>query len=66
MASDIVKLPVEHIWMDYDKEADVLYFSFRRPQRAKETIEAEEDILIHKDDQEIVGMTIMNASHKNN
>ena len=32
MVSDIVKLPVEHLWIDYDREADVLYLSFRKPQ----------------------------------
>jgi len=25
----LVKLPLKHMWIDYDKEADVLYLSFR-------------------------------------
>lgn len=62
LASDIISLPIEHIWIDYDKEADVLYLSFRRPQRAKKTIEMEDDILIRKDGNKIVGITILNAS----
>lgn len=62
MASDFVKVPKSHMWIDYDKEADVLYLSFRRPQRATETIEAGEDILIRKDRNTIVGITILNAS----
>jgi len=64
IASDMVKLPTHHIWLDYDKEADVLYMSFRKPQRATKTIETNEDILIRKDGKEIVGLTIMNASSK--
>ena len=64
IASDMVKLPTHHIWLDYDKEADVLYMSFRKPQRATKTIEKDEDILIRKDGKEIVGLTIMNASSK--
>lgn len=63
IASDIVKLPFEHLWIDYDREADVLYLSFRRPQRATKTIETD-DILIRKDDNKIVGITILNASSK--
>jgi len=62
IASDMVKLPTHHVWLDYDKEADVLYMSFRKPQRATKTIETDEDILIRKDGTEIVGLTIMNAS----
>lgn len=62
LSSDIVKLPVEHIWVDYDKEADVLYLSFRKPQRAKKTVETDDDILIRKDGNTIVGITILNAS----
>lgn len=62
MTSEMVKLPTSHIWLDYDKEADVLYMSFRKPQRATKTIEADDDILIRKDGKEIVGLTILNAS----
>ncbi len=64
IASDIVKLPFEHMWIDYDKEADVLYLSFRKPQRATKTIETDDDILIRKDNDMIVGITILNASSR--
>lgn len=63
IASDIIKLPLEHMWIDYDREADVLYLSFRKPQRATKTIETD-DILIRKDDDKIVGITILNASSR--
>ena len=62
MASDMLKLPMEHIWLDYDKEADVLYMSFRKPQRATKTIELDNDILVRKDGNSIVGLTVLNAS----
>ena len=54
--------PERHAWIDYDKEADVLYMSFRKPQRATRTIEVEEDLLVRKAGRAIVGVTIMNAS----
>ncbi|MBF0233597.1 MAG: DUF2283 domain-containing protein [Desulfamplus sp.] len=62
MANDMVKLSARQAWIDYDMEADVLYMSFRKPQRASETIEISEDILIRKDGNDIVGITVINAS----
>lgn len=64
LATKMLKLRARHVWLDYDREADVLYMSFRKPQRAKETIELEEDILIRRDGKEIVGLTILNASSR--
>ena len=64
LSSDLTKLPVKHIWIDYDKEADVLYLSFRKPQRAKKTVETDDDVLIRTDGDQIVGITILNASSR--
>ena len=64
LSSDLTKLPVKHIWVDYDKKADVLYLSFRKPQRAKKTVETDDDVLIRTDGDQIVGITIMNASSR--
>jgi uncharacterized protein YuzE len=47
-----------------DREADVLYMSFRKPQGATKTIEPDEDTLVRKDGRTIVGLTILNASTK--
>jgi uncharacterized protein YuzE len=64
IAADMLKLPTQHVWLDYDREADVLYMSFRKPQRATKTIETDDDILIRKDGEEIVGLTILNVSRR--
>jgi uncharacterized protein YuzE len=64
LTANLIKLPVRNVWIDYDKEADVLYLSFRRPQRAKKTVEAGDDILVRTDENEIVGITILNASDR--
>jgi len=64
LTSDLVRLPLEHMWIDYDKEADVFYLSFRKPQGATKTIETDDDILIRKDGNKIVGITILNASSR--
>lgn len=62
LLQDAMMLPAEHLWIDFDREADVLYVSFRKPQRAKKTIETDDDILIRKDGAKIVGITILHAS----
>ncbi len=62
LASDMLRLPTQHVWVDYDQDADVLYMSFRKPQNATKTIEVDEDVLVRKDGRTIVGLTIMNAS----
>jgi uncharacterized protein YuzE len=64
LTANLIKLPVRNIWIDYDKEADVLYLSFRKPQRAKKTVEAGDDILVRTDEGKIVGITILNASDR--
>ncbi len=62
MTTDLLKLSTQQVWIDYDREVDVLYMSFRKPQRATESVEIEEDVLIRKDGSDIVGITVMNAS----
>jgi uncharacterized protein YuzE len=62
LASDVLRLPATHIWVDYDREADVLYMSFRKPQNATKTIEVDDDVLVRKNGRTIVGLTILNAS----
>ena len=43
LSSELTRLPAKHIWVDYDKEADVLYLSFRKPQRAKKPLSPGKD-----------------------
>ena len=64
LSSKLTKLAVRHMWVDYDRDADVLYLSFRKPQRAKKTVEMDDDVLIRTDDDQVVGITIMNASDR--
>ena len=62
LASTLIKMPTANMWIDYDRESDVLYMSFRKPQHATRTIEAGEDILVRKDGKTLVGITVLNAS----
>jgi len=58
----LVDLPAGGMWVDYDGEADVLYLSFRRPQRAGDSEMREDGIIVHRHAGRIVGLTILDAS----
>ena len=64
LIDEVLSLPVRQLWTDYDAEADVLYISFRKPQQANDsTMEADGNIYHYRDD-ELVGITVLNASKK--
>jgi len=58
----LLRFPVKKLWLDYDEEADVLYVSFRRPQKATDSEMRDDGIIVRKRGKEIVGLTILDAS----
>jgi uncharacterized protein YuzE len=58
----LIDFPVRRFWVDYDKEADVLYISLQRPQRATNTKMTDEGILLRYNDDRLVGITVLDAS----
>lgn len=60
-AASFLKLGAKKLRLDYDEEADVLYVSFRRPQKATDS-RMEGDLIYHYRDEELVGVTILHAS----
>ncbi|WP_202320210.1 DUF2283 domain-containing protein [Archaeoglobus neptunius] len=58
----LLDFPTGKFHVDYDKEADVLYISFERPQKATETEVTDEGILLRYRENKLVGITILNAS----
>jgi uncharacterized protein YuzE len=62
LAMEMAKLSAHQMCLDYDKEADVLCVSFRKPQRATDAIEWNNNLLVREDGKDVVGLTIMNAS----
>jgi uncharacterized protein YuzE len=59
---ELVRFPAKQMWLDFDAEADVLYISFRRPQRADDSEMREDGIIVHRRGKQIVGLTILDAS----
>ncbi|MBZ0285384.1 MAG: DUF2283 domain-containing protein [Anaerolineae bacterium] len=64
LIGEVLALPVRQMWSDYDVEADVLYISFRKPQQANDSIMESDGNVYHYRDDELVGITVLNASTK--
>ena len=65
LANVIKTLPKQNTWTFYDVEADVLYINFHQPALTADDSElTDENILIRYQDDEIVGLTILNVSNR--
>jgi len=63
-AGDLIRLALmgkDRLWVDYDKEADVLYVNFGKPQKADDARE-KKGVITRTRKGKIVGLTILNAS----
>jgi uncharacterized protein YuzE len=58
----LLRFPTQKMWMDYDEEADVLYLSFRRSQRATDSELRDDGIIVRTCGKELFGLTILDAS----
>ena len=58
----LLSFPAKRFHVNYDKEADVLYISFERPQKATDTEVTDEGILLRYREDKLVGVTVLNAS----
>ena len=60
----VLQLHQKNIWFSYDEEADVLYLNFKKPSHADDSELLDNDVIVRYEGEEVVGMTIMNASRK--
>ena len=61
----LLKLHRPSIWIDLDEEADTLYISFEKPQRADDSVMEEDGHIYHYRGEQLVGITVLNASREN-
>ena len=64
IAQHIVKGDHPQMWLDYDREADVLYICFQKPMQADDSIIDQDDIVSHYQRKKLVGLTILHASKR--
>jgi uncharacterized protein YuzE len=60
----LLKFQKNKLWIDYDEEADVLYLSFQRPQKATESEMRDDGVLLRYKRDKLVGITILEASKR--
>lgn len=60
----VLQLNQKNIWLSYDEDADVLYVNFKKPSHADDSELLDNDVVVRYENEEMVGMTIMNASKK--
>lgn len=58
---DLAKIGEPNLWINYDKEADVLYISFGKPQKADDSVQ-KEGIIRRTKGKKVIGLTILNAT----
>ena len=54
----------KNVWSSYDEEVDALYLHFKKPSHADNSEMTEDDIIIRYEQNEIVGLTVLNASKR--
>ncbi|OIP36326.1 hypothetical protein AUJ95_09515 [Candidatus Desantisbacteria bacterium CG2_30_40_21] len=60
----LLKFPTKRFWTDYDQEADILYISFDRPQKATDSEMLDNGVLLRYCGVKLVGMTVLEASQR--
>ena len=64
IVQSLIEIPYKNIWYSYDKEADVLYLNFKKPSHADDSEMTDDDVIIRYEKDEIIGITILNASKR--
>lgn len=57
-AHDLVDASRENVWINYDREADVLYVSLHRPDSADDSEYRDDGIIVRYRDGQVIGYTI--------
>lgn len=60
----LIKFPSKRFWVDYDKDADVLYISLDRPQKATDSEMLNNGVLLRYRNKKLVGITVLDASKR--
>ena len=57
--TNFIKLPKTKMWLDYDKEADVLYLHFEEKPKSTHSEMRDDGIILDYRDDLLVGLTIL-------
>lgn len=60
----MAQLTKNHMWLDYDEEADVLYLHFEEQPRSTRSQMRDDGIILDYKGRRLVGVTILEASQR--
>jgi uncharacterized protein YuzE len=60
----VKQTPQGSLWSSYDAEADVLYINFKKPSHATDSELTDDDVIIHYEGDEVIGITLLHASQR--
>ena len=60
----LMRLPEKNMRVVFDRNADVLYLAFQRPQKATDSEMRDDGIIVHRRSREVVGVTILDVSQR--
>ncbi|MFP4051486.1 MAG: DUF2283 domain-containing protein [Thermoplasmata archaeon] len=66
LASDVMNINKNNVWISHDKEADVIYINFKKPSNPDDSELTDDNIIIRYEEGEVVGLTILHASKRKN
>jgi uncharacterized protein YuzE len=64
LAPAVLSTPNGYLWSSYDAEADVLYINFKKPSVATDSELTDNDVIIRYEGEEIIGLTILHVSKR--
>ncbi len=64
LISDVMDIHKENIWIDHDREADVIYINFKKPSNPDDSEMTDDDIIVRYEKGEVVGLTVLHASKR--
>lgn len=65
LAPAMLSTPNGYLWSSFDPDADVLYINFKKPSVATDSELTDDDVIIRYEDNEIIGLTILHVSKRN-
>ncbi len=57
-------LKYKNVWANYDEEVDILYLHFKKPNHADNSKMTDDDIIVRYENNEIIGLSVLNASKR--
>lgn len=64
MVPSVRESPLRSVWLTYDCDADTLYVHFAKPNAATDSELSDDDVIRRYNGDELVGLTVLHASHR--